>query len=162
IILLATSVRETRVAISGDFTTSAAAPRQELQPVRALDEYKETIRSRGGSLSDQGVLIQTLDGRTALAEHNADIAFNPASVMKLATTLTALARLGPDYRFRTNFLADGTLDASAHKLNGDLVVEGAQDPMFSAQDAQEVAAELVRLGVTRVTGALRIAGPRRA
>ncbi|HJQ25815.1 MAG TPA: D-alanyl-D-alanine carboxypeptidase [Blastocatellia bacterium] len=159
LILLATSVRETRVAISSDFAASATAPRQELQPVRALDEYKETIRSRGGSLDDQGVLIQTLDGRTTLAEHNADIAFNPASVMKLATTLAALARLGPDYRFRTNFLADGTLDASARKLNGDLVVEGAQDPMFAAQDAQDVAAELTRLGVTRVTGALRIAGP---
>src|SRR5581483_5066754 len=49
--------------------------------------------------------------------------------------------------------------AGARRLNGDLVVEGAADPMFSAQDAQEVAAELVRLGVTRVTGALRIAGP---
>ena len=79
--------------------------------------------------------------------------------MKLATTLTALARLGPDYRFRTNFLADGTIDAGARKLTGDLVVDGAADPMFAAQDAQDVAAELTRLGVGHVTGALRITGP---
>src|SRR5581483_3480066 len=49
--------------------------------------------------------------------------------------------------------------AGARRLNGDLVVEGAADPMFAAQDAQEVAAELARLGITRVSGALRIAGP---
>ena len=159
LILLATSVRESRVALSGDLNAPASASSAEVQPVRALDEYKETIKSHGGSLNDQGVLIQSLDGRTTLADHNADIAFNPASVMKLATTLTALAKLGPDYRYRTNFLADGTIDAGAHKLNGDLVVEGAADPMFAAQDAQDVAAELTRLGVGRVSGALRIAGP---
>ncbi|HKQ04773.1 MAG TPA: D-alanyl-D-alanine carboxypeptidase [Blastocatellia bacterium] len=159
LILLATSVRESRVALSGDLNASASASSAEVQPVRALDEYKETIKSHGGSLSDQGVLIQSLDGRTTFADHNADIAFNPASVMKLATSLTALAKLGPDYRYRTNFLADGPLDAGAHKLNGDLVVEGTADPMFAAQDAQDVAAELTRLGVGRVSGALRIAGP---
>lgn len=79
--------------------------------------------------------------------------------MKLATSLVALSKLGPDYRYRTNFLADGAIDKAARRLEGDLVVEGNADPMFSTQDAQDVALELSRLGISRVTGALRIAGP---
>lgn len=158
IILLATPIREANVFGSNDPVPQAVVA-AETQPLRAVGEYKELLKSRGQNLDDQGILIQSLDRRTTLAEHNADIAFNPASVMKLATTLAALTRFGPDYRYRTNFRADGALDASARKLNGDLVVEGAADPMFTAQDAQEVAAELSRLGITRVAGALRIAGP---
>jgi D-alanyl-D-alanine carboxypeptidase/D-alanyl-D-alanine-endopeptidase (penicillin-binding protein 4) len=79
--------------------------------------------------------------------------------MKLATSLVALARLGPDYRYRTNLLADGLIDPATRTLEGDLVVEGASDPMFSLYDAQDVASQISRLGVSRVRGALRIAGP---
>lgn len=78
--------------------------------------------------------------------------------MKLATSLVALARLGPDYRYRTNLLADGVIDPATRTLEGDLVVEGGADPMFSLYDAQEVALQISRLGVSRVRGALRIAG----
>ena len=49
--------------------------------------------------------------------------------MKLATSLVALTKLGPDYRYRTNVLADGVIDASSRTLDGDLVVEGGADPL---------------------------------
>ncbi|MGA9768092.1 MAG: D-alanyl-D-alanine carboxypeptidase [Blastocatellia bacterium] len=136
----------------------ASAPQLHIA-LHSLSEYKDDLASRGQSLDDQGVLIESLDGRQSFAEHNPDITFNPASVMKLATSLVALSKLGPDYRYRTNFLADGAIDKAARRLEGDLVVEGNADPMFSTQDAQDVALELSRLGISRVTGALRIAGP---
>ena len=127
-----------------------------LEPLQALQEYKEAV-ARRGDLRDQGVLIETFDEKT-LAQINADYTFNPASVMKLSTSLVALTKLSPDYRYRTNLLADGRIDALARKLEGDLVVEGGTDPMFSANDAQEVASQLSSLGISRVTGALRITG----
>ncbi|HKS43059.1 MAG TPA: D-alanyl-D-alanine carboxypeptidase [Blastocatellia bacterium] len=139
--------------------TPPPLPPQQLISLHSLSEYKEDLASRGQSLDDQGVLIESLDGQKTFAEHNPDITFNPASVMKLATSLVALSKLGPDYRYRTNILADGVIDHAARKLEGDLVVEGNADPMFSTQDAQDVAVELSRLGISRVTGALRIAGP---
>jgi serine-type D-Ala-D-Ala carboxypeptidase/endopeptidase (penicillin-binding protein 4) len=105
------------------------------------------------------VLIESLANGQLIAQHNADIPFNPASVMKLATSLVALAKFGPDYRYRTNLLADGLVDPATRTLEGDLVVEGAADPMFSLYDAQEVALQLSKLGVSRVRGALRISGP---
>ena len=133
-------------------------PSQQQIALHSLSEYKEDLASRGQSLDDQGVLIESFDGQQTFAEHNPDVTFNPASVMKLATSLVALSKFGPDYRYRTNILADGVIDRAARKLEGDLVVEGNADPMFSTQDAQEVAVELSRLGISRVTGALRIAG----
>ena len=124
----------------------------------ALEAYKETLRSRGELLENQGILIESLDGKQTIAAHNADNPFNPASVMKIATSLVALEKFTPAHRYRTNFLADGTIDAASRKLIGDLVVEGQFDPMFSRTDAEEVATTLSRLGISRVTGSLRIAG----
>jgi D-alanyl-D-alanine carboxypeptidase/D-alanyl-D-alanine-endopeptidase (penicillin-binding protein 4) len=143
----------------GAEASEAAAEPAALSPLQCLDAYKEALASRGHNLSHQGVLIESVDGKQRLADHNSDYTFNPASVMKLATSLVALSKFGPDHRYRTNFLADGHVDAAARKLEGDLVVEGGTDPMFSNEDAQEVAAELSRIGISHVTGALRIVGP---
>jgi D-alanyl-D-alanine carboxypeptidase/D-alanyl-D-alanine-endopeptidase (penicillin-binding protein 4) len=137
---------------------SEPEPEPGAEPLLSLSTYKEVLLARGHSLDDLGVVVESLDGNRRLAEHNPEIAFNPASVMKLATSLVALTKLGPDYRYRTNFLADGQLDTATRKLEGDLVVEGGTDPMFAATDGQEVAQELSRLGVSRVTGKLRISG----
>src|SRR2546423_4216080 len=52
----------------------------------------------------QGVLAETLDG-TTIAEQAVDEKFNPASSVKLATTLVALQTLGPDHKFVTGIWA---------------------------------------------------------
>ncbi|HWP42049.1 MAG TPA: D-alanyl-D-alanine carboxypeptidase [Blastocatellia bacterium] len=156
ILLLPVSVRDLRTTAHIEIGPPASS--KVLQPVKSVDEYKETLISRGHSLDDQGVLIETLNDPVTIAEHNPDVTFNPASVMKLATSLAALVRFGPDYRYRTNFRADGRIDSATRRLEGDLVVEGGADPMFSIHDAQQVAEGLARIGIMQVTGALRIAG----
>jgi D-alanyl-D-alanine carboxypeptidase/D-alanyl-D-alanine-endopeptidase (penicillin-binding protein 4) len=128
------------------------------RPLRAVSDYIDVIQAGGKSADEQGVMIETLAGAQSLATLNENTTFNPASVMKLVTSLAALTRFGPDYRYRTNFLADGVIDSRSRTLQGDLVVEGASDPMFSLADANEVGAQLSRLGISRVTGRLRIAG----
>jgi D-alanyl-D-alanine carboxypeptidase/D-alanyl-D-alanine-endopeptidase (penicillin-binding protein 4) len=157
ILLLPIHVRELWTA--ADFKVAPAPVLIQQAPLQALEQYKDTLTARAQRLDDQGVLIESLDAHQTFASHNADVTFNPASVMKLATSFVALAKLKPDYRYRTNLLADGRIDSAARKLEGDLVVEAGCDPMFSAEDAQEVASELSRLGISRVTGMLRIAGP---
>ncbi|HKY03903.1 MAG TPA: D-alanyl-D-alanine carboxypeptidase, partial [Blastocatellia bacterium] len=157
ILLLPVSVQD-RSRIAARLVARPASSSEELRPLESVASYKETLSNRGHSLDDQGILIETLDSANNIAELNADVTFNPASVMKLATSLVALMRLGPDYRYRTDFLADGPIEAATGRLVGDLVVAGAADPMFSLHDAQEVAVALSKAGVTRVTGSLRIAG----
>jgi serine-type D-Ala-D-Ala carboxypeptidase/endopeptidase (penicillin-binding protein 4) len=157
LLLLPIQVREHGPAADINYPNDAGA----LEPaqLQALSEYIKVIQARGQSADDQGVLIETLDRGQSFASHNADVTFNPASVMKLATSLVALAKLGSDYRYRTNILADGTINPISRTLEGDLVVEGSADPMFSSYDAQELAVQLSGLGISRVSGALRIAGP---
>lgn len=157
ILFLPTQVQERRS--TANLNASAVATSKAAEPLQALTEYVDIIRSRGQNADDQGVLIESLEGRDLLAQHNANVTFNPASVMKLATSLVALAKLGPDYRYRTNVLAGGQIDTATRTLDGDLVVEGSADPMFSLYDSQEVALQISRIGISHVTGALRITGP---
>jgi len=157
VLLLPVSVIEKRTSY---ITIAPAASEPEAAaPSQSLSEFKSAIETRGQSLADQGVLIETLDQPRSVAEHNADVTFNPASVMKLATSFVALAKLGPDYRYRTNFRAGGSIDWNTHTLAGDLIVQGGSNPVFSSLDADEVALQLSRLGIAHVAGGLRIAGP---
>src|SRR5262249_14680746 len=61
--------------------------------------YLHALALRGFNLESQGLLIESLDGRTVYAELNSNVGFNPASVIKVATSFAALSKFGPDYRF---------------------------------------------------------------
>jgi D-alanyl-D-alanine carboxypeptidase/D-alanyl-D-alanine-endopeptidase (penicillin-binding protein 4) len=98
-------------------------------------------------------------GGEPLGSRDADRAINPASVVKVATTLWALDRLGPAHRFVTTFGTRGTIDAEAGVLRGDLIVPGSGDPDFHVENAYLVARALNALGVRRVSGALLVGDP---
>jgi len=85
-----------------------------------------------------------------------DIPVNPASVTKAATSLWALERLGPGWRFETEFGTRGRLDPSTGTLEGDLIVLGGDDPDFHVENAYLVAESLNRLGLREVTGRLLV------
>jgi D-alanyl-D-alanine carboxypeptidase/D-alanyl-D-alanine-endopeptidase (penicillin-binding protein 4) len=89
-----------------------------------------------------------------LESRRADDPINPASVVKLATSLRALEKLGPGHRFETRFLATGPVDPQSGELRGDLVVAGGADPDFQPENAFLVAAELNRSGLRHVAGSL--------
>jgi len=95
-----------------------------------------------------GVLIETLDGGRTLAALNADATFNPASLVKLATSLVALKKLGKDFRFQTRVYVDGTVDSKG-TLEGRLYVQG-NDPTFGDAGTKLIAKELEARGVKRL------------
>ena len=68
---------------------------------------------RGDDPARHALLVQSLDGSVTLAEHNADMTYNPASLVKLTTSLVALRKLGKGYRFETKFYIDGEVDTAA-------------------------------------------------
>lgn len=100
---------------------------------------------------------ETLSGRV-LSSRGADVPFNPASVVKVGTSLWALERLGADHRYRTVFGVKGKWDKASGLLEGELVVEGWGDPDFQAENAFLVARRLNQIGLRRVDGGLRIDG----
>lgn len=105
--------------------------------------------ARNEPVETHGVLIETLDGKRRLAALNADVAFNPASLVKLATSLVALRRLGAEYRFQTRVLIDGEVDAKG-TLQGVLRVVG-NDPTFGDAGATLISKRLEERGVRRLT-----------
>jgi len=109
---------------------------------------------RGDDPGRHALLVQSLDGRVTLAEHNADAAYNPASLVKLTTSLTALHKLGKDFRFETKFFIEGDVDKSG-LLRGRLVVVG-NDPTFGDFHATLVAKKLAERGVKKFEGELAV------
>jgi serine-type D-Ala-D-Ala carboxypeptidase/endopeptidase (penicillin-binding protein 4) len=126
----------------------------------AFSESASTRRRRPRSVPKPPPLVwhvETLAG-DVVASEKGDVPINPASVVKVATTMWAIERLGPDFRFETRFFARGTLDAKTGVLRGDLVVQGSGDPDFHAENAFLVAQALNRLGVREVRGKLVVNG----
>jgi serine-type D-Ala-D-Ala carboxypeptidase/endopeptidase (penicillin-binding protein 4) len=95
-----------------------------------------------------GVLIEALDGSRTLASLNPDVTFNPASLVKLSTSLVALKKLGRDFRFQTRVYVDGTVDSQG-ALEGKLYVRG-NDPTFGDAAAGLIAKELDARGIKRL------------
>src|SRR6185503_17967551 len=54
--------------------------------------YLNQLALKGFNLGTQGILIESLDGRTSYADLNSKVGFNPASVIKVATSFAALAK----------------------------------------------------------------------
>ena len=121
--------------------------------------YLHQLALRGLDLGTQGLLIESLDGRTMFAELNSTVGFNPASVIKVATSFAALSKFGPDYHFQTALYGDGAINKKTRTLNGDLVLVSTGDPILSSIDVSRMAREVVRAGITQVTGDLVVTGP---
>ncbi|HNU64486.1 MAG TPA: D-alanyl-D-alanine carboxypeptidase/D-alanyl-D-alanine-endopeptidase [Thiobacillaceae bacterium] len=80
--------------------------------------------------SHVGVVVRELDGGILL-QHAADQTMNPASVMKLLTTLAALDSLGPAHTFKTRVWLEGELEDGV--LHGNLVLQGGGDPALTQE-----------------------------
>ncbi len=82
--------------------------------------------------------------------YKTSVAMNPASVMKLVTTFSALDILGPDFAWKTGFYTDGSLRKGV--LNGNLIIKGSGDPKWVLERIEENFKTLQTLGVQRITG----------
>jgi serine-type D-Ala-D-Ala carboxypeptidase/endopeptidase (penicillin-binding protein 4) len=141
-----------------DISRSPAAAVERLES-NALSNSLQRLNRRRYSAVNQGILVETLDGSKILAELNSDIPFNPASVMKMATSFFALYQLGPDYRFRTYVYGESKADLTTKSLAGDLFVISDGDPLLGLADARTLARSLVRGGLRKVQGNLVVVGP---
>lgn len=103
----------------------------------------------------RGVVVEKLSGEI-VREQAADQQYNPASAVKLVTSLVALRTFGARHRFATTLWITGAFDKATGTVNGDLIVSG-RDPSFHDEHAVAVARELNQLGVRTVTGDLVVA-----
>lgn len=132
--------------------------KQQPAELTAVTKFKQKLAAEGRDLKMHGVYVETLDSHEPIVAYNESALFNPASVMKIVTSIAALDKLGANYRFRTEFYASGEVNAKTGDLAGDLIVVSGSDPAFSIKDANNAGAALRKLGVQRVTGNLIVSG----
>ena len=147
-----------------EIATSSSVLAARRPPVirRAMNSettYLNQLALRGFKLDTQGLLIESLDSSTIYADLNSNVGFNPASVIKVATSMAALYRFGPDYRFQTGFYTDGVVNRKTKTLNGDLVLFSSGDPTLMTADVSRLIREVIRSGISRVSGSLVVTGP---
>lgn len=80
----------------------------------------------------------------------------PASVTKAVTAAWGMDRLGPDHRFRTRLLINGSVADGL--LTGDLILEGGGDPTTQTRDFAALASQLRDAGIRRVRGRFVVNG----
>lgn len=105
--------------------------------------------------TSQGVWMQA--GDKLLANHQGTVPLQAASITKVATTLVALKTLGPNHRYVTQIGTNGVIKDGV--LQGDLIIQGGEDPFFVWEEAIKLGNTLNSLGIKRIKGNLAIAGP---
>ncbi|MBB6288415.1 MULTISPECIES: D-alanyl-D-alanine carboxypeptidase/D-alanyl-D-alanine-endopeptidase [unclassified Pseudomonas] len=98
------------------------------------------------------VMVRDARSGSTLYQHNPRTRLIPASNLKLLTTAAAMDVLGPQYRFSTQLLSDGT--RQGERLTGNLYLRGLGDPTTQFADYQALAAQLASQGVRQVQGDL--------
>src|SRR5207248_1357812 len=94
-----------------------------------------------------GVQVESLEDGQVVFARNGDALLNPASNTKLITSAASLLRLGPEYRFSTDYLADRAI---ARGRIGTLYVRGRGDPAVTTERLAALAADLWHRGLRTV------------
>ena len=110
----------------------------------------QALQLGGVSQDEIGVLV--LRGDATVLAHQAALPMQPASTMKLVTTLVGLERLGPVFRGRTELRTTGVIEDGV--LRGNLYLKGGADMDLSGEHIADMLRALRYEGVTRIEGDL--------
>ncbi|MBN2855650.1 MAG: D-alanyl-D-alanine carboxypeptidase/D-alanyl-D-alanine-endopeptidase [Halothiobacillaceae bacterium] len=112
----------------------------------------ETLKKQKLSIDDLGIWVQAVDSNKPLLTHLPDDVFNPASVMKLVTSVVALDVLGSNYQWPTRVYADALPVNGV--IHGNLYIKGVGDPWFRSEDLWDLVRQIHDLGIQQITGKL--------
>lgn len=134
----------------------ALAPTSSADPNTSaiVQQYLNQLAAQGYAQPAQGIWIQA--GNTLLAQHQGTTPLSAASLTKVATSLAALHTYGVEHRFETVIGTNGQIQAGV--LQGDLIVQGGDDPFLVWEEAIAIGNALSQLGIKRVTGDLIVTG----
>jgi D-alanyl-D-alanine carboxypeptidase/D-alanyl-D-alanine-endopeptidase (penicillin-binding protein 4) len=121
----------------------------------------ERAAAEGAVASRVGVLARSVGGASGVWAYDTETGRRiaawrsgtrrtPASVQKLLTSATSLDRAGPEARFHTTAVTDGTVTEGV--LDGDLYLRGHGDPTLDYAALTELARAVRTAGVEEITG----------
>jgi D-alanyl-D-alanine carboxypeptidase/D-alanyl-D-alanine-endopeptidase (penicillin-binding protein 4) len=115
---------------------------------------RSVLKLRQVSQDSLSVHVEDVETGEVVLDYMATTPRNPASTMKLLTTLVALDTLGPAYRWRTDVYALGEV-RDGH-LDGDLLLKGYGDPFLVTERFWQMLRSIRRAGIAEIGGDLLI------
>ncbi len=137
------------VSASGAGTAFGQAPRALPALPEPIAAALKAAHLPAGSV---GISVLPISGQGLSLTHNENTPMNPASTMKLVTTLAGLELLGPQYLWRTEALAVAPLNQGV--LDGDLFLRGSGDPRFVVEHLWLLVQRLRGVGLREIRGDL--------
>lgn len=116
------------------------------------DGVRRVMKLRDLPDESLSIYVEELGAGKPLVSWNDNAPKNPASVAKLLTTLVALDRLGPAYRWKTEVYLEG--ERSGDILHGDLSLKGYGDPFLVTERVWQLARMLRQSGIRDIEGDL--------
>ena len=129
----------------------SASPDAETELPSGVQSALELRQIPSETLSIHVADVET--GETVL-DWRGDEPRNPASTIKLLTTLVALDILGPAYRWRTDVFAQGELQDG--RLDGNLLIKGHGDPFLVTERVWQLLRDIRHAGIYEISGDLLI------
>lgn len=116
-----------------------------------VSEIEEKIATSGISKENISISIKEtgVGGKKLIKLHEYTLR-TPASVIKVPTTLSALLELGENFRWKTEFYSDSSINNGV--LNGNLFIKGGGDPALETKDVQNIVAKLKLVGLKSIRG----------
>ena len=96
------------------------------------------------------MVVDTHANSTPRLSHQAQVRVNPASLMKLATTIAALDTLGPAFVWRTPVYVEGPVRDGV--LQGNVYVRGSGDPRLGVERLWLLMRRIQGLGIQKIQG----------
>lgn len=142
-----TSKRRTLSLILGLLTFTVSS----LTHAQLPDSLRQVIQSQRLPADSMGIWVQKTDSISPIVAHNAERQFNPASTIKVATTLAALLELGPAHTWPTTIRSTAPVENGV--LRGDLIIQGTGDPGAVSEEHWRMLRDLQRTtGLKRIEG----------
>ncbi|MFZ6750910.1 D-alanyl-D-alanine carboxypeptidase/D-alanyl-D-alanine endopeptidase [Undibacterium sp. Ren11W] len=113
----------------------------------AVDAALKKANIATGNLS---LMVLPATGGNPVLSQYAERAMNPASTMKLLTTQVALDELGPNFRWKTQILADTAVKQEV--LSGKLYLRGGGDPNLTWDKLAIMLRKLRQQGLRKIEG----------
>lgn len=118
------------------------------------DSVSSLLEKYNIAQTDISIDVRNMQTQRPILQFNVNKAMNPASVMKVVTTMAALDILGPTFVWGTEYLYTGNIKDGT--LHGDLILRGGGDPFLTEDRLWQHIRSIQNRGVKHITGKLII------
>ncbi|MCU8057501.1 D-alanyl-D-alanine carboxypeptidase/D-alanyl-D-alanine-endopeptidase [Shewanella sp. SM34] len=135
----------------------AYAEQHNSRPISAqTTSLSQAISKISPRHSQIALLAMDMSNNQVIYSQQAETLFIPASTQKLLTAVSAMAQLGPDFRYVTQLWTDAPI-RKGH-IAGSAYLRFSGDPTLTQADLKAIFANLVKQGINRIDGHLYLLG----